>query len=76
MALAPGQGTPTEMKLDQAQKINVRLVCSKCEGHQPGYTRLMIEEHGLKADLGETIRVTPCLWCKEVGGLQIAPVDA
>lgn len=64
------------MKLEQALKINVRLVCSKCEGHQPGYILQMIEEHGAKADLGETIRVTPCLWCKEVGGLQIAPVGA
>ncbi len=62
------------MKLDRALKINIRLVCNKCDGHQPGYIFQLIEMHGPKADLKETLATVPCLWCKKMGGLQIAPV--
>lgn len=61
------------MKLDQALKINIRLVCHKCDGHQPGYILQLIEVRGPNAELQETLADVPCLWCKKVGGLQIAP---
>ena len=63
------------MKLDQALKINIRLVCNKCDGHQPGYILQLIEVHGPKADLNDMLGTVPCMWCKKVGGLQIAPVS-
>jgi hypothetical protein len=62
------------MKLDQSLKTSVRLVCNKCDGHQPGYIPQLIEVHGAKADLKDTLATVPCLWCKKVGGLQMAPV--
>jgi hypothetical protein len=61
------------MKLDQALKINIRLVCQKSDGHQPGYILQLIESHGPDAELTETLAATPCLWCKEAGGLRMAP---
>jgi hypothetical protein len=64
------------MKLDQALKINIRLVCNKCDGHQPGYILKLVEDHGPNADLEETLATVPCMWCKKVGGLHIAPVGA
>jgi len=62
------------MKLDKALKINIRLVCNKCDGHQPGYILQLIEVHGPEADLDETLATVPCMWCKGVGGLQVARV--
>ncbi len=61
------------MKLDRALKNNIRLVCSKCDGHQPGYILQLIEVHGPQVDLHETLATMPCMWCKKVGGLQMAP---
>ena len=63
------------MKLDQALKTNVRLVCNKCDGHQPGYIPQLVEEHGPNADLKETLKTVPCMWCKKVGDLQLAALD-
>ena len=63
------------MKLNQAYKINIRLVCDNCEGHQPGYILKLIEDHGPDADLEKTLSSVPCMWCKKVGGLHIAPAD-
>jgi hypothetical protein len=64
------------MKLNPALKINIRLVCNKCEGHQPGYMLQLVEEHGPNADLKQTLATVPCMWCKRVGGLRVAPVGA
>lgn len=59
------------MKLSQAAKINVRLICFRCSGHQPGYILQLLEDHDESADLQVVLKVTPCMWCKNVGDLRI-----
>lgn len=39
------------MKLNQALKTNIRLVCENCGGHQLGYILQLVDEHGPNADL-------------------------
>jgi hypothetical protein len=63
---------PTKVQVNEALKTSIRLVCDNCDGHQPGYILQLVEEHGPNADLKETLDTVPCLWCKSVGGLQIA----
>lgn len=62
------------MKLNKAFKTTVRLVCNKCDRHQPGYILQLVEDRGPDADLTETIATVACMWCKKMGGLRIAPM--
>jgi hypothetical protein len=61
------------MKLTEvrASLTSIRLICKKCECHQPAYVHLMIDKLGPDVELNDALEMEPCLFCKKVGSFTV-----
>jgi hypothetical protein len=61
------------MKLAEVRSsgANVRLICKKCECHQPAYVHLMIDKLGPNVELNDALSQEQCRSCKTVGSFTV-----
>lgn len=57
--------------LQSNAEMRIEGHCTECDGYQPIYLHLLIEEHGKTAPLRDVQSKIPCLFCKRQGSVVV-----